>query len=237
MLSEAIRFYIPPDLRKKYVSSKVSREIFFIDCINDLNNCARSELSYNLIRSSVLLRMLLLDGVLKTISKEHNIDLLLKVNENEIQGIPFTNKEIRDIKETIESGNKILVSTKNALGLQYSSSKSYSIEEFNNKICLKMTGDKDYCFSVSNIIQLIANKHGAAHLESTFELSTLDSFCLGDYSPFSLSDGSFFLEKIKEIILILVEATNPLIMVMQKKLIQYNRENAQGKISKIFKVA
>lgn len=233
MTDEYIQYYVPSNLRKKYVSSKVSREIFFIDCINDLNNCVQSELSYDLIRSSVLLRMLLLEGGLKAISKGYNISLSFTANENEIQGTPFTKKEVRAIKE-IETDKTILVSKKKVLMLKHLSSKNYSIDDFNDKICLMVSGRKDYCFSVSNIIELVANKHGAAHLESTFDSSTSESWSLGDYSPFSITDDSFFLKKIKEIILILIESLDSLIKLIQDGLLKYDVENPQGKISKIF---
>ena len=235
MMRKIIPFSVPNNLRKKYVSSKVSREIFFIDCINDLNYCANSNLSYDLIRSSVLLRMLLLDGGLETISNEYNLSISLKANENEIQGIPFTKKEVRKIKE-ITSDNQIFVGPIKTIQLMHSPLKTYPLENFANKICLKIIGVKEYNFSVSNIIEILANKHGAAHLESTFDSSTLDSFHLGDYSPFSITDGNFFLKKIKEIISILIEAIYPLLMAIQKELMQYNSHNSQAGTSATFKV-
>jgi hypothetical protein len=62
---KAVPLIVPPELRIKYVSSKVSREIFFIDCLEDLRFCSRSTRSYDLISASVILHVLLLNDGLK----------------------------------------------------------------------------------------------------------------------------------------------------------------------------
>jgi hypothetical protein len=108
-----------------------------------------------------------------------------------IEGEPLTGINIRNIKTLLPED----IQTKNPL--QYLSLlqlplEELSIEELRKKICLKIGS---YCFSVKNIVELIANKHGAAHLESTFDTSSMHSFLWGDFSPFSMTDDNFFLKK------------------------------------------
>ena len=107
----------------------------------------------------------------------------------------------------------------------------YSVEDFVEKICLKIERAHTYCFSVRNIIRIIANKHGVAHLESTFDSTTMDSFFMGRFSPFSMNADNFFLEKIKEIGIILTTALIPLYSEIIKNLAQYNIENVQSESS------
>lgn len=227
---------IPKTLRNKNVSSRISQEIFFIDCINDLKHCAKSAISYNLIRASVLLRMLLLGKGcgLNTINENYNFNILFKANENELAGTSLieTKKinEVIEIKNTLSEFKTKLVQCQ-TLKLNCNPSKEYTLVGFGEKICLKMLGNKEYNFSVSNIIKIVANKNGAAHLESTFDSSTIESFHLGEFSPFSMTDGNFFIKKIQEIILILVDAVYPLSLEITKHLNEYNRSNSQSKIA------
>jgi PIN domain nuclease of toxin-antitoxin system len=220
-------YYIPETLRRKSVESRVSREIFFIDCINDLNYCAKAGISYHLIRSSVLLRMLLLDGGLETISKNYNLNIQFEANLNEILGTPLDRERIKAIKDTLAEFKTKVCSTE-TLKLKCQPSKQYSLEDFNKKICLVMGGAEKYYFSVRNIINVVANKNGAAHLEATFDSSSIESFHLAEFSPFSMTDGNFFLEKIKEIIEILVETVQPLSIEVLANLKSYEKTNVQA---------
>lgn len=226
MENPTYNYNIPETLRKKYVNSRISHEIFFIDCINDLIFCLNSKISYHLIRSSGILRMLLLDGGLNTISKNYNLQIQFLANQEQILGSPLTGKETVEIKNLLKNSHR-LGSNINALYLTYEPLQSYSLEKFIEKICLKIERDKTYNFSVENIIKIIANKHGAAHLESTFDSSTVDSFHMGNFSPFSMKYDNFFLEKIKEIIIISITALLPLCNEIIKNLVKYDNENIQ----------
>lgn len=223
---ENLTLNIPETLRKKYVNSRISHEIFFIDCLNDLSFCQNSKISYHLIRSFGILRMLLLDGGLKTISKNYDLDIQFLANQEQILGSPLTNKETIHIKDLLKDSH-ILGSKINGLYLSHEPLQSYSLEEFVEKICLKIERDKTYNFSVKNIIRIIANKHGVAHLESTFDSSTIDSFHMGNFSPFSMKNDNFFLEKIKEIAIITIASLLPLCNEIIKNIVKYNNENIQ----------
>jgi hypothetical protein len=221
-----MRFNVPNQLRQKYVSSEVSREIFFIDCFNDLYNCAKSDDSYNFIRSSISLRMLLLDKGLETISKKYNFNIELCATQYEIAGVQLSGKQTRDIIDIFsiicEDGK-----TTEFLKLCDEPLRTYTLEEFNKKVCLKVKGSNENSFSQKNIINIISNKHGAAHLDAAFDSSTYESFFLGRFSPYSLKDGNFFLEKIKEILIIIVIALVPLCKKIIGNLEKYNSENIQ----------
>lgn len=221
-----MKFNIPKQLRTKYVSSEISREIFFIDCYNDLHNCAKSFQSYDFIRSSVSLRMLLLDKGLETISKKYDFNIALYASQFEIPGVQLTGKQTKDIKDVFAEICEEREKTE-FLNLCDDPLQIYTLEGFIEKICLKITGDNEYSFSVKNIINIISNKHGAAHLDATFDSSTYESFFLGRFSPYSLKDGNFFLLIIKEILIITVIALVPLCKKVIENLEKYNNENVQ----------
>lgn len=235
MKNERTHHLVPKGLRRKYVSSRVSREIFFIDCINDLNECAKSGISYHLIRSSVLLRMLLLGNGLKTISQNYNLNIEFEANENDLPGVPISNAKVRVINKTLEEFRTKAPSTK-GLQLIYKPSKKYGIENFPEKICLIMGDNPTYSFSVRNIIEIVANKNGGAHLESNFDSSSLESFHLAEFSPYSMTDGNFFLEKIREVILILREAVHPLCQQILAHLNTYDKSISQAEVKQVFRV-
>lgn len=223
-------FRIPKNLRNKTVNSRISREIYFIDCLNDLIYCANSEISYHLIRASVLLRILILDGGMKAINENYGVNILFEAIDKEIDGTPLSNNKIREIKKTL-CEYRYGTGSYTALKLKASPLKKYTLESFNDKICLKMKGDEELSFSVRNIINLIANKNGGAHLESSFDSSDEEAFHLDEFNPFSITDGNFYLDKIKEIIYILIDAVSPLATIVIRNLHLYNRSFTQVRVT------
>jgi hypothetical protein len=219
---------VPPVLRTKTVNSQTSREIFFIDCLNDLSNCARSGISYHLTRSSVLLRMLLLDGGLNTIADNYDVNIEFEACSKKIEGIPLSGTKIRNIKKTLKE-YRYGTGSYSGIKLITKPLKKHSLEEFNEKICLTMRGNENFSFSIQNIINLVANKSGAAHLESSFDSSNIEAFHFAEFNPFSITGDNFFLEKLKEIILILYDAIYPLAKEVVEHLILYNNSFSQGK--------
>ncbi|MGQ2981849.1 hypothetical protein [Flavobacterium sp.] len=219
-----LNFTVPDSLRKKYVSSEVSRQIFFLDCINDLLYCSSQASSYHMIRASVPLRILLLDGGLKTILRNDLDKLVFMANENIITGTALTKKDIRNIKnlEPNLSGSHRCI---NYLYLSHAPLRPYSFSEFTEKICLQINTAQEFNFSVQNVIEIVANKHGGAHLEAGFSSLTIESFMMGNFSPFAMKEGNFFLEKIKEILFIFIVAIGPACKKIIESLQSYDANN------------
>jgi len=207
------------------VSSRISKEIFFIECLQDLYNCSENNKTYDFIRSSVLLRILLLDKGIEIINENYNIDIRFYAKENTLEGEALSNSKIIKIQELRNefSKNKGIES----ILLNYEPLKKYSLEEFIEINCLKIKSDSEYNFNVRNIVKLISNKHGASHLEPEFDLNTMESFFWGEFSPFSMKDGNFFLVKIKEIMIISITALAPLFNKVIDNLIEYDSKNRQ----------
>ncbi len=219
------QWIVPKQLRNKSVISRVSREIFFIDCLNDLRNCAIYGSSYNLIRASVLLRMLLLDRGISTIAKNYEFKLKLLANAHDMGGTNLTSKQIGDVWNVLKPLQNRAPSLSH-LTLIYEPLKEHTLDQFLARTCISF-GDKEFNFSVANVIKLLANNHGAAHLESSFDSSQLDSFHLDDFNPFSINNGNKFLLKIKEIIMIVLEALKPLANDVLIHLYQYDKSEIQ----------
>lgn len=225
-------FIIPKTLRDKSVNSRISREIYFIDCLNDLHYCSRSNISYHQIRSSLILRMLLVDkdcGVI-TIAKNFDINILFTAFEDSIEGKPFTREEIINIKEKLMN-YRFGASPYTILNLRNKPFKQYSLEDFIDLGCISFNRDEKMIFSVRNIINLVSNKSGAAHLEPTFDSSDKEAFFFGDFNPFSVKDGSIFLTKIKEISTITLDSLYPLAEQVFENLKNYNQSFVQAKVS------
>jgi hypothetical protein len=216
-------------LRGKFVSSRISKEIFFIECFDDLYQCALIGKTYDFIRCSVLLRILLLDKGISIINENYNIDIDFYANSNTIDGNALSNTKIRNIqnyRNDFSKDKKI-----NYLMLSIEPLKKYSLEDFIEKICLNIKANDEYAFNVKNIINLISNKHGASHLEPDFDLETMESFFWGKFSPFTMNNDNFFLLKIKEIIIILTNALIPLRNKVIQNLEEYNSKNKQSSSS------
>lgn len=223
---------IPKTLRDKTVNSRISREIYFIDCLNDLYYCSRSDISYHQIRSSLILRMLLVDkdcGII-TIAKNFNINILFTAFENNIEGKQLTREEIINIKEKLMN-YRFGASPYTILNLRNEPLKQYTLKDFIDLGCISFNRDEKMIFSVKNIINLVSNKSGAAHLEPTFDSSDKEAFFFGDFNPFSVKDGSVFLTKIKEISTITLDSLYPLAEKVIENLKNYNKEFVQAKVS------
>lgn len=222
-INKGFPYKVPNLLRKKNVSSEVSRNIFFIDLCNDLNNLSQKQSTYNLIRSSLILRLLLIDkdNILLDFSKTNNVEIELYANDTLLNGSPFSNKEIRGILKVLEnlrSGtNHYKYFDFNHLPL-----KKYNIEEFKDIICITFESSPKYCFSVDNVIRLISNKHGGSHLETSFDSTDIESFHFDRFNPFSMSNNNYFLEIIEIVSKIILKSLNPLLLKIEKKLFQYN---------------
>ncbi|MCD8450387.1 hypothetical protein LNI98_11875 [Tenacibaculum dicentrarchi] len=216
-------------MRKKFVSSRVSKEIYFIECFEDLLKCATSNRTYDFIRCSVLLRILLLDKGIETINRNYNIDINFYANNYLIEGIALSNNKVRKIQDYRDEFNgrretKYLMLSSEPL-------KKYSLEQFVEINCLNIKSNEDFTFNVRNIISLISNKHGASHLEPEFDLDTMESFFWGEFSPFSMKDNNFFLLKIKEITIILLHSLEGLFNKVIDNLNEYNSKNIQSSSS------
>ncbi|QDO94251.1 hypothetical protein FNB79_09795 [Formosa sediminum] len=220
---------ITEKLREKFVSSRISKEIFFVECIEDLHKCVLNNKTYDFIRSSVLLRILLLDKGIETINTNYNIDINFYANNEIITGIALSNRKIREIQTYRDdfSKNKGI----NYVMLSHEPLKKYNLEEFVEINCLKIKSETEYIFNIRNIINLISNKHGASHLEPNFDLNTMESFFWGKFSPFTMKNDNYFLNKIKEIIIILLHSLEPLHNRIIDNLIEYNSKNKQSSSS------
>jgi hypothetical protein len=185
---------VPESLRYKTINSHISSEIFFLDCINDLLDCSKSNSQYHLIRASSILRMLLKDNIIEHFAKQYNCELNIVACKGIINGKPISNTIIRNNLENLFARINV-TAKKSYLNLLDSTTEIYSIKDFKEIILLSFQGEIEINFSVLNIINLIANKHGGAHLETEFESSNIDSFHLAEFNPFSINPNSFFFSK------------------------------------------
>lgn len=215
----------------KTVNSKISREIFFIDCINDLYACARSGSTYHLLRSSALLRTLLVDdgGWLLELGEEYKVPLSFKVNEKDIGGahqdIPRNDKKFYDKLSEFRSR----VASYHSVKLINEPKEELNLEQFRMKVCLIIRGSEDHCFSVQGIITLLAHKHGGAHINKGFDASELEAFHHDEFNPFSINEGSFYTEKAKEIIIIVLDSIYPLVLKVQQNLVLHDKKYMQSR--------
>lgn len=220
---------ITEKLRNNFVSSRISKEIYFIECYEDLLLCSIKNKAYDLIRISVLLRILLLDDGIKMINKNYNINLSFFANDHLIEGTPLSNRKVKEIQSRrddfkVNKGISFLM-------LSHEPLNEYSIEDFIEINCLKIKANEEYIFNVRNVINLVSNKHGASHLEPEFDLNTMESFMWGEFSPFSMKNDNFFLKKIKEITMILLASLTPLYNEVINNLIEYDSKNIQSSSS------
>lgn len=229
---------IPRKLRRKTVNSKISREIFFIDCVNDLAACARSGSTYHLLRSSVLLRTLLVDegGWLSELANEYDVSLKFQVSSQDIGGehqtIPRSDREFYDKLSEFRSR----VASYHSVKLIKEPKEVLNLEKFRKKVCLIIRGSEDHCFSVQEIIRLLAHKHGGAHINRAFDASELEAFHHDEFNPFSINGGSFYTEKAKEIIMVVLESIFPLVLKVQQNLVLHDRKYMQHKHTQTVRV-
>ena len=93
-------YKIPETLRSKYYSSRVSREIFLLDCLNDLTKISFKNDMYQLSRSSLLLRMFIHDSGLEKFYEPYELqfeNLRFKCTTDSLTGVPFSNSSLRKI--------------------------------------------------------------------------------------------------------------------------------------------
>lgn len=226
---------VPIGLRSKTYNSQISREIFFLDCINDLAKCYESNNSYHLIRSSVLLRMLIIDDGIGKISKNYRVKMSFAVNSKDLDGNPLSTRNLQDLPNKMMQFSKT-VPTYYKLDLIGAPIQQLKLDKFRKKICISIkTVDNAINFSVDNIIKLVANNHGAAHLESSFEASEFESFHWNDFNPLSLTNNSQYIKRLKEIIYIMIEGLKPLIQKVYQNLVIHNKRFFQSSTSMFVK--
>jgi len=220
-------YRIPNSLRNKTVNSRISREIFFLDCLNDLNQCANSGHIYNIIRSSVLIRMLLLDNGIETIRKNYSGTITFEANSSVLNGSALSNTQIRKNKPQELIRNFTTTSSFSKIELLQKPFKNYDQKEFINKVCISIKNETNLNFSIQNIINLIANKHGAAHLEASFDSSELEAFHFNDFNPLSLKKDNQFIKCLRNIIIVTLNSLKLLSKEIERNLEQHDKKYMQ----------
>ena len=226
-------YKIPQTLRAKYVSSRVSREIFLLDALNDLINISINKHPYHIQRASILLRMLMTDkdDYIKSFYEPYDIDfnsLIFICTAKELTGSPFSNTDMRERLKAKFSGERHGTGSYKYLDLLSDKNSSMSFDSFKDKICVQINSSHDdYNFSVKNIIHLLANKHGGGHLEFTYDSNSEEAFFFGEFNPFSITSKSIYLQVLTQIIEIITKSIEPLGVEIQKNLLLYDKKFVQ----------
>jgi hypothetical protein len=219
---------VPETLRQKFFDSRVSREIFFLDALDDLNYCLQNYSSYNIIRACVILRVLLLDNGYHKINKNYQQKLKFAITVKELSSISSKELTKDPLKKFIQlKGSTPKIEFINLLDDPFDIVSDCT---FLNKSCINYSfNNGECCFTVKDIINLLSNKHGAAHLDLELDSNDIEAFHLAEFNPLSISDKNFFLEKTKEIITVVVDAFLPLAKDVSRYLVKLNSGMRQYK--------
>lgn len=240
---------VPADLYGKFYDSRISREIFFIDAYRDLRTKIKNGKFYDLIRASGILRQLLLDknnkgidtSLITLVGKAYGWSPKYTCTTHEIQGTPFSsNKSDANYVAVIKKKkfDELFSGSLSSIKLTENPIKEYFNEDFLQKNCIviNFSNKENIVFSVHNVIYLVANFNGGIHVDPLPEISTLESFHMGEFNPLVLNEKSEFIKRISEICIIVLESLRPLVFLIAKNLHTYNKQTIQIETSGDFYV-
>lgn len=183
------------------------KEKVFFNTIEELKTRIDEPSEYNILKSSGLIRILLVDGnsLVNQVNKEFRVKINFKVQQR------------FDIPEGEPLPNGVIPKPLFGVNFILPSEESTSIELLNIKEYFKYTvafyeGNE---FSVLDVIKICANKYGGVHLDDVKTLK--EKFIDGMHNHFFFNDFSSVLHSMHSISIICLNSLLPLFNIIKEK--------------------